>query len=190
MTPFQPNTVSGRPWRSNLLQGWNVDPDTQMGSALQPTPAIIYLAKIMTPDTVTITNVLVNISQAGTNYTNTQVGLYGSDGTFLRESAVLSSGGTNTFGTTGNKTIPLNTPITVPGSDTGFVWAVLHMGTNGATVVQLPQALTTAVNIGTGNATSRFATANGSAGNPLSVIGNLTPATLSPLTNPTFIGVS
>lgn len=189
--PFQPqNSSAGRPWRSNLLLGWNVDPDTQMAGSLQPTAAIIYLAKIMVPDAITVGNILLNIAQAGTNYTNTQVGLYASDGTFLGASAVLASGGTNTFGTTGNKTIPLTAPVAVAGSDTAYVWVGLHMGTNGATVVLLPQVLTTVVNIGTALATSRFATANGSAVNPLATIGNLTLGGLSQLANPTFLGVA
>lgn len=187
-------TKAGVPSPSgNGLLGWNFDPSMVSGG-FGPAATVIYLAKIEVPRTITIGNILVHCNVAGNNYTNTQVGLYSSAGTFLAASAVLASGGTNTFGTTGIKTIELTAAQTITGSPTAFVWAAIHAGTNGATAFALKMVNSDliTVNAGCTAALGRWVGQTGHATNPLATIGNLTPASnnLNAGTPPAWFGVA
>lgn len=165
----------------NGLLAWTFDP-IACSTSRTPAAAKIYLVKIMVPRTITIANLLIYCSTAGNSYTNTQLGVYSSAGVLLGASAVLASGGTNTFGATGVKTVPITVidgqSLTIVGSPTRFVWAAIHMGTNSTTAAQFrgPAANDPPVNAGLAAATYRFCRQDGHATNDLATIGNLTPA--------------
>lgn len=170
----------------NGLLAWNV-PAYTCDVNRTPTAATIHLGKILVPQTTVFTNLLVTVNTAGNNYTNTQVGLYSSAGVLLGYSAVLASGGTNTFGTTGTKTLALTVnagqSLTVEGSPSAFVWGAIHMGTNGATAVQLAGvgiASAQSMNMGLSAANCAAGAYTGHASNALVTIGNLTPASIDP----------
>jgi hypothetical protein len=183
-------SAASLPWKANGLLGWSLDPSVGYTSILQPTSAFIFLSKIMVPETITISNFNVLVTQGGNSYSNAQLGLYSSAGVYLGASAVLASAGTNTFGSNGAKTIAIDTPQLIIGSPTAFVWVGLHLGVNAATFVQFPQHVTSAVNLGTTAATSRYGTYAGHATNNLATIGNLTPASITPANNPGIVAVS
>ena len=170
-----------------------------VSAQVQPAAATIHLCKIMIPTTITATNLVVNVSTAGNSYTNTQLGLYASDGTFLRATAVLASGGTNTVGTGGDKVVALSSSVAITGGPTVFVWGAVHMGTNSATAVKLSGITQSGVGgasgVGTGNfnlaaSTMRAGTQVGHATNALATIGNLTPGSGSLNANSVLIGIT
>jgi len=191
VTPSAANPI--RPWVANSLLGWTYDPVVASGG-FAPAAAFIYLCKMPVPETITITNILVYVTTAGTSYTNTQLGVYDSSGTYLSASAVLASGGTNTFGSTGVKTVPLQAAQTIVGGPMVFVWLAHHAGTNSATSFTFKNAGSDQVIINGGltAATYRFTDQAGHATNNLATIGNLTPASNSstPGTAMTWMGVS
>lgn len=176
--PVMPYLVG--PSANNLL-AWVTDPAC-CSTGRTPLAANIHLVKIPTPKTITIANLIVTVSTAGNNYSNAQLGVYSSAGVLLGASAVLASGGTNTFGATGTAVVPITViggqSLTIPGSPTGFVWAAVHLGTNSATAVILIGLNTTSgvINAGLSAATLRATRQAGHATNPLATIGNLTPA--------------
>lgn len=169
----------------NSLLAWTEDP-AFVGQARTPAAATIYLRKIMVPSAISIANLLVSQSTAGTSYTNAQLAVYSSAGTLLGASAVQASAGTNGFGATAPNivTLPLTViggqSLTVTGGEGVFVWAALHMGTNSATaaIFQGPGGTFTTMNAGLGVSTARAGTYAGHATNSLATIGNLTPASI------------
>lgn len=169
---IQPSPMHG-------LLSWSYDPVLAAGSKT-PSAATIYLVKILVPQSITATNLLVSCVTAGTNYTNTQVALYNSAGTLLSQSAVLATGGTDTFASTGVKAIALAAAQSLVGSPTAFVWGALHMGTNAATAVVFGAVATggITVNAGLAASTARSGSYTGHATNNLQTIGNLTPASI------------
>ena len=179
----------------NGLLAWTLDAAIA-GTNITPAAATIMLTKIPIPKTITIANLIVVCSTAGTNYTNTQMGVYNSSGTLIGASGVMASAGTNTFGSLGALTIPITViggqSLTVSGSPTAFVWGALHMGTNNATAVIVrgspPNAAT--ANAGLAAASFRSATQTGHGTNTLQTIGNLTPANNVSANFPMFIGVT
>lgn len=178
----------------NGFLAWSEDPEFASTNR-QPAAATIYLKKILVPRTILVTNISVACSVVGTVYTNAQLGLYSSAGTYLSASAVQASAGTNGFGATGTVTLALAAAQTITGGPTVFVWAAVHAGTNSATAFALigPTAGTVANNIGLAAATLRCATQTGHATNPLATIGNLTPASNSTTNSNTaniFFGLS
>lgn len=196
--PMLAVTPGVRP-NANALLGWLTVPET-CSTARTPAAAIIYLTKIMVPTTITVTNVLVSQSTAGTSYTNAQLGLYSSAGTLLGSSVVQASAGTNGFGAAAPNivTLPLTVvggqSLTVTGGETAFCWAALHMGTNSSTsaVFQGTSGSSTSLNAGLTASTARVGAATGHATNNLATIGNLTPSGFS-ITNSTaciWMGVS
>lgn len=168
--------ASDSPGASGML-AWNMAPMSASGTKA-PAAATIYMMKIIVPYSITVTNLTVAISTAGTSYTNTQLGLYSSAGVLLGSTAVLGSAGTNTFGTTGAKTIALGTPVAVQGGASSFVWGAIHAGTNSATsfVVAASSANSSTVNLGMAVTQGVIVTQTGHATNDLATIGNLTPA--------------
>jgi hypothetical protein len=183
------NLTSSSPAINSLL-GWTFD-SAMAVSTNTPAAATIYLGKILVPVNRTITNVLVGVQTAGTSYTNTQVGLYSSAGVLLGASTVRASAGTDTFGSTGVKTLALTTAQAVVGSPTAYVWAALHMGTNSATAAIFRASAAVAMhNAGLAAAALRAASQTGHATNPLATIGNLTPASNVAADTPIWFGVS
>src|SRR5436190_8238698 len=170
----------------NGLLAWTEDP-LMHSSNKTPLGAIIYLRKVMVPTNITIANLLITLSTNGTSYTNTQLGVYNSSGTLIGASAVLASAGTNTFGSgaTAVKSVGITViggqSLSITGSDSAFVWAAVHMGTNAATSVTFVGSATgvAQTNALIGVATSRAGTYVGHATNDLATIGNLTPASIS-----------
>jgi hypothetical protein len=177
----------------NGLLAWTADIAAAADNPQGPASAQIYLSKIMVPTTTIFTNLTVVVRQAGTNYTNGQVGLYDSNGTYLASSTVRATGGTDTFGALGAKTLALTAAQTIAGGSSVFVWAAVHLGTNAATVVTFSahgQAITAAANAGLTVATSRCGLIAGHATNPLATIGNFSPAAITQQPVPFFVGVS
>lgn len=186
------------PNAANSLLAWSDDP-INMGTARTPLAATIYLVKIPIAYTLSIANLLVGCNVAGTNYTNTQFGVYSSAGVLLGASAVYASAGTNLFVSSGIKTAAITViggqSLTITGSATAFVWAALHMGTNAATAAAfLGGAGASAgfvANAGTTAATHRCTSQTGHATNTLQTIGNLTPANnVSSLISTMWFGIT
>jgi hypothetical protein len=167
------------PAQTNSLLAWNYDPSSA-GTSKTPAAAVIHLAKIPIPRSITITNLLVQCVAAGTSYTNTQFGLYSSAGVLLTQTPVYASAGTNFFVATGALAAPLDIAQPISGSPTAFVWAAIHMGTNSATAVILAANAGSAAtaNVGVGVSAARFGFYTGHATNTLQTIGNLTPASI------------
>lgn len=164
----------------NGLLAWNIPPYSADVNRT-PTAATIHLMKIMVPKTTVFTNILATVSTAGTSYTNAQFGLYSSAGTFLSACTVRATGGTDTFATTGVKTLALSAAQTIVGSPTQFVWVGAHFGTNAATAVAFAGggfASGVSANMGTTASTAVMGTIAGHATNPLATIGNITPASI------------
>jgi len=173
---------SETPALSGLLT-WTGDPALAQIN-LTPVAAIIHLTKVYIPNSITATNLHCHVRTAGNNYTNAQLGIYNSAGTFLKATAVQSSAGTNGFGSTGFRTIALTATQALTGGT--FVWVAVHAGTNGATAFVLSATnIGTAQNVGLTAANYRSAHQTGSAASDLATIGNLTPASNNNTTNNT-----
>lgn len=190
-----PVTYAIQPSPMHGLLAWTYDPAMAAGSKT-PSAATIYLVKILVPQTITATNVLISCVTAGTNYTNTQVGLYDSAGTLLSASTVRATGGTDTFGSTGVKSLALAAAQTLVGSPSAYVWAALHMGTNAATSAVFGAVATSGITINANltAATARSGSYTGHATNDLATIGNLTPASIGivagTVNTPIWMGIS
>jgi hypothetical protein len=170
---------------ANQILAWSIDPATA-SNAKTPIGARIYLAKIMVPRTITIANLIVVPSTAGTSYSNAQCGVYSSTGVLLGASAVYASAGTNAFGVTTDVTVPITViggqSLTITGSPTAFFWAALHIGVNNVTAIQMlgGGGSSYVSNVGVeGGAYTRFGRYTGHATNDLATIGNLTIASIS-----------
>jgi hypothetical protein len=176
---------------TNALIGYLCDP-ILASTNVTPAAATIYLVKIPIPVSKTITNIIVIGTTAGTSYTNGQLGLYSSAGTFLSASVVQASASPNGFGVTGAIILPLSAAQAIVGGPTVFVWAAFHMGTNAVTafIVRTPGASSASANVGLAASAYRCATQTGHATNPLATIGNLTPASNISAANAPWLGVS
>lgn len=104
----------------NGLVAATFDPAIAQGASA-PTKGTLYLARLSIHANVTITNLLVGMSTAGSGTsTGTFVGLYNSSGTLLTGSSDLASSFT---GATGNLTLALTTPQALTAGT--FVWAAI-----------------------------------------------------------------
>jgi hypothetical protein len=179
---------------NNGVLGWTSDPlYSTVAANFTPVAATIYLFKIPVPRSITITNLLVAQVTAGTSYTNAQMGLYNSSGTYLAASAVQASAGTNGFGVnTAMVTLALDAAQTINGGPNAFVWVGLHMGTNAVTSAIFRAYATSnyMVNLNCSTSTLRCATYTGHATNNLATIGNLTPTSMSSTGNAMWYGLS
>ena len=181
------------PFASNALLSWSYDPAPLVSSQVfTPAAAVIYLAKIPVPNSFTVTNMVVEVTTAGTNYTNAQLGLYSSAGTYLGATAVQASAGANGFGAVGTASIALGSSVIVTGGSGVFVWAGLHMGTNAATaaIFRASLAVSNTINVNRTAATARYGTYTGHATNNLATIGNLTPASITLAASPIWMAIS
>ena len=192
-----PNNIQTAANKHGLL-AMTFDPQIG-GTTMTPAAATIILAKLAIPYSLTITNIVLNVATAGTSYTNTQVGLYNSSGTYLASSAVMASAGTNTLGSLGDKVIALDVAQAITGGPTTFVWIGFHMGTNNATAVKLictntsqagGAAAAGAANFNLAASTAAIATQTGHATNNLATIGNLTPGSATLVGSLPLFGVT
>jgi hypothetical protein len=135
------------------------------------------------------------VSQAGTSYSNAQIGLYNSSGTLLSQTPIYASGGTNKFGSLGVASANLDAAQAISGGPTVFVWLGLHIGVNNSTAVgcffpYFGSGTTASVNPNLATSVSRFGYYTGHATNSLQTIGNLTPASITQSTGTYWMGFS
>lgn len=85
-----------------------------------------YLTKFKVPETITISEVLLEIVTAGATLSYARVGIYDHDGKLLG----ISGDQTTAWTTTGIKTMPMTTPFTLPGGPGKTAYfAILVVGT-------------------------------------------------------------
>lgn len=128
------------------LSAWSMDP--MLASAgLAGTGGRLYLIRIQIPSTIQVSNILVNMSTAGTTLTAGQnfAGLYDSAGNQLAATADQS---TAWAGSTGLLTMALTgAPITVTGGSDAFIYAaILANGTTRPSFSCSPTSSTTVSN--------------------------------------------
>ena len=164
------------------LLAWNYDPGVASTSST-PTTNVINLVRINVRQAISVTNVVLAITQAGASLTSGQnfTGLYAGQtvGSYTAGGLIgTSADQTSAWGTSGFKTAALTGgPFTIPGGT--FVWAVILSNTSSTT----PQFFRTGnlaaapMNGGLTAANSRWAT-NGTATTTLP--GSVTPASNTP----------
>lgn len=101
---------------------WTTDPAN--ASASTPIAGRVYTARVKVAKTGTISNLSIWVSTAGATLTHGFLGIYKLDGTLLAQSADQ----TTNWQTTGLKTVPMVTPITVNAGDQ-LLFAYLVAGT-------------------------------------------------------------
>lgn len=171
------------------LIGQTYDLATQLTGTLLPAVATLYFCKIPLTTPETITNVIVNMTVLGDTLTNAFVGLYKSDGTFLRQSADQSTAW-GTGGTTGMKIIPLSSPVAVvPSSPDDFVWAVIYVGaaTTKPTFGRGVTGQSLALNVGASASQLRFSTTVLAS---TATLTSVTPTSMAAASNSWWVGLS
>jgi hypothetical protein len=171
----------------NNLLGWTMS-SLEAGSNATLVSGRLYLFKIMVPTTISVTNITVAISNAGSGLTSGQnfMGLYSSSGTLIGTTADQ----TTNFSSTGIKVAALiGGPYTITGSSNTFVWVAFVA--NGTT---LPKPIGSGIgvvglaNLGLTAATYRGAY-NGTASTALP--SSITPSSNSSTSNVlVFFGIS
>jgi hypothetical protein len=145
------------------LKGWNVDPLACGTTVSSGAADVLYLVKILTPDSVSISNVLFVIgTTATTDASGFYVAIINPDGTIARQSADIASTVNATAAST-LVTAPLSSAVTVGGAGvTDFVYAALgyDAATTNPNFLALPgiAAQHAAVNAGLTSSTKRHGT--------------------------------
>ena len=175
--------VSGAITYQSLL-GWASDSADAVSTQII-TVARIYVSKIPLANSLTVTNILYNITTASGTGTHSFAALFSSAGTVLGQSADQSAAWN---ATTGNYTTALATPVVAaPLQANDFLWAALYQGTAVTAATFAAATSAVALNIGTTAATSRsayIALAN------TATLTSFAPASLTATTSLIWMGIS
>jgi hypothetical protein len=122
------------PWENQNLKGWTADPYGNASSGVAPVAQVLVVGKIAVPKTITVANVLAEVTGAGSGLTagaqNVGV-LLDSAGNLIDQSADQATAWT----TTGTKPMALGATHTITGGPGVFVYAGVLAG--GTTLPQL-----------------------------------------------------
>ena len=117
------------------LQAWSYDPLGSYVTGQTPAAGTVALSRIAVPRTMLVSNITIVVAQAGSSAgtaANCYVGIYDATGaTLLGVSATQAAN----WNSSGVKTIPLVTPVTVGGGLSAAVLGALLVGTQYTTTV-------------------------------------------------------
>lgn len=105
------------------LLGWTVDP-ASAPAYTTPIYGKLQIGKVVWQTTQTVTNIVCAITGAGSGLSSCYLGIYNSFGTLLATTADLSVA----WQTSTSMTIPLTSPVSVPGSLGGYIYIALLVG--------------------------------------------------------------